>query len=304
MNLTTQDQYTSPHLTAYEIPPQLTDPGIDDWCEPHYVAINKSRPCQNKLFLFFSGSYGHAGKQRLIIQQAANLGYHAINLRYPNTWTIGELCRLSDEPDCHEQARQAILYGSNQPDCLQISRSNSIENRLVKLLIYLYEQNPEDNWLQYLQGLTLNWESIVVAGHSQGGGHGAMIAKNHRVAKVIMFSSPGDYSRMSQTPASWLAKDSATPVARYYGFAHAQEPGIERIVQAWQLLGMNDYGVIVNVDQQSFPYHHSHQLITNIQVKQFKKRHGSVVVDAVTPKQRNGQPLFQKVWSYLLSEES
>ena len=119
MNLTIKDQNTSPHLTAYEIPPQVTDPGIDNWFEPHYVAINKSQPWQNKLFLFFSGSYGHAGKQRLIIQQAANLGYHAINLRYPNTWTIGELCRLSDEPDCHEQARQAILYGSNQYDSLQ-----------------------------------------------------------------------------------------------------------------------------------------------------------------------------------------
>ena len=303
MNLT-KNQHTPSTLIGYEILPQETDPQIDDWFEPHYVVINKSRPFQNRLFLFFSGSYGHCGNQRLIIQQAAKLGYHAINLRYPNTQTIGGLCRLSNNLDCHEQARQAIIHGSHPTNDIQISRANSITNRLVKLLIYLYEKHPEDSWLQYLQGLTINWDSIILAGHSQGGGHAAMIAKNNRVARVIMFSAPSDYSKTRQTPAPWLLKDSATPTNRYYGFAHAQENGIERIVQAWQLLGMNNYGAVVNIDHQPFPYHNAHQLVTNVQIKQLKKRHGSVVVDAVTPKHKNGQPLFHEVWSYLICEES
>lgn len=289
-------------VTIDAIEPNLTDKAINDWLEPHYVALDSSVPARNKLFLFLCGSYGESERQQLIIQQAAKMGYHAINLRYPNSTPINSLCRLSRDPDCHEQIRRAIIYGNTEADDLEINITcaNSIQNRLTKLLIYLYEQNPAAGWLNYLEGLRLRWESIVVSGHSQGGGHAALIAQEELVSRVIMLSAPLDFSKAFRAPATWLGKDSATPKDRYYGFAHAEDPGIRKILRAWKLLGLGEN--MVNVDEETPPYNHSHQLFTTFPIANPRKRHGSLVVDALTPKLQDGTPVFQKVWQYLLQD--
>lgn len=295
MNLTTAT------LREYEILPAQTDKAIDEWLEPHYVAVDTSVAAQQKLFLFLCGSHGNTSRQRLIVQQAAKLGYHAINLRYPNSWRITDLCAVSTDCDCQEKVRLAIINGSQGAGELKISRANSLTNRLVKLLVYLYEQNPSEGWLQYLEGLSLHWQKVVVAGHSQGGGQAAMIAKDHLVARVIMFAAPADYNRLHDSPVPWLSKEHVTPAERYYGFAHWQDAGFPKILQAWQCLGLASYGAPVNVDEQAFPYGYSHQLFTNLGSLRRRHVHGSVVVDAATPKLSNSMPKFQEVWQYLLS---
>ncbi len=287
-------------VTIDAIRPNLTDKAINDWLEPHYVALDSSVPARNKLFLFLCGSYGESERQQLIIRQAAKMGYHAINLRYPNSNSINSLCRSSSDPNCHEQMRRSIIYGSSAKDesKLNITRANSIQNRLIKLLIYLYEQNPAAGWLNYLEGLRLRWESMVVSGHSQGGGHAVLIAKEQLVSRVVMLSAPLDFSRVFKTPATWLGKDSITPQERYYGFAHAEDPGIRKILYAWQLLGLGEN--MVDVDEVAPPYNYSRELFTNFPIANPRKIHGSLVVDAITPRLEDGTPVFQKVWQYLL----
>ena len=125
--------YSQTTATEYVIPPEVTDPEIDNWLEPHYVAIDKSVRAKQKLFLFFSGTYGNPGRQRLVTQQAATWGYHAINLRYPNSNTVGSLCRRSRDPNCHEKVRLEIIDGLDRSHKIHVKRVNSIENRLVKL---------------------------------------------------------------------------------------------------------------------------------------------------------------------------
>jgi hypothetical protein len=63
-----------------QVSPQTTDPAIDAWLEPHLAAFDPTAPRQARLFIFFSGSYGQPENQRLILEQAARAGYHAIGL--------------------------------------------------------------------------------------------------------------------------------------------------------------------------------------------------------------------------------
>ncbi|MEO0984296.1 MAG: hypothetical protein AAFY20_01980 [Cyanobacteria bacterium J06639_14] len=290
-------------LETYDLAPQSTDIAIDDWLEAHYVAIDPSVSPRHQLFLFFGGSHGQPSQQQLIVQQAARLGMHAINLRYPNAWTVGELCRRSRDENCHAKVRLEILEGTNHSDLVEVTRPNSIANRLVKLLRYLHEQNPEQGWSSYLQGDAVQWGAIVVAGHSQGGGHAALIGKHHPVAKVVMLAAPADYSRTLKTPAPWLAQPGVTPPERYYGFVHTQDPGSDRIQQAWQLLRMAPQEAPTYVDTQVPPYNCAHQLITAADPAIRGKFHGSVATDRTTPKLPDGTPLFQDVWQYLMLAE-
>lgn len=286
-------------LTEYEILPRETDIDINNWLEPHHAALNKSVPAKDKLFLFFSGSFGKTANNRLIVRLAANNGYHAINLRYPNSWSVGRLCSRTDDANCFEKVRLEILDGTNRSDRVNISRANSIENRLIKLLLYLHAQHPDEGWLKYLEGNAPKWSSMIIAGHSQGGGQAAIIAKEYVVARVVMLGAPSDYSRALDTPAPWLYEPHATPADRYYGFTHANDSGASRQLQAWKALGMAAYGPVINVDNKQFPYNNSHQLVTSVMQVPQTRYHGSLAVDAYTPLLSDGTPIFQDVWQYL-----
>ncbi len=286
--------------TEYFIEPQETDPKIDDWLEPHYIVVDSSIAAKNKLFLFFPGSYGKPARQRLINQEAAKLGYHAINLHYPNSATVASLCNRSRDPNCHEKLRQEIIDGVDRSPVVEISSANSIINRLTRVLVYLEQQQPEQGWGQYLENGNPKWDSIVVAGHSQGSGHAAMIAHQHEVARVVMLGGIADYSRFMRRISPWLSQPHATPAERFYGFVHSKDRGVNRILKAWELLGMSAYGEPVNIDQVQAPYNGSHQLITGAQPGAPRKYHGSVATDHSTPMNTDGTPRFAAAWRYLL----
>jgi hypothetical protein len=287
------------HMQFYEVLPQDTDIAINDWLEPHYVVLNQSVTLRNKLAVFFPGSFGKAMRQQLIIGELAYLGYHTINLSYPNSWTVGSLCRHHPDPGCLEKVRLEIISGRGCSNVLEIGRTNSIENRLVKLLEYLDLRYPQQKWGQYLDRNLPKWDQIIVTGHSQGGGHAALLGKQYRVARVVMLAAPSDFSWVLNESAPWLSGSGQTPSERYYGFAHMKDEGYDRIQKAWELLGMTAYGSIINVDKQKPPYNHSHRLITDITPARTDNYHGSVATDRPTPKFSDGTPVFKQVWRYL-----
>lgn len=280
--------------------PQRTDPGMRHWLTPHQVILPQPEHRRRQLFIFLAGSFGTPTHQYLLLKEAVQSGYHVINLCYPNSWTVGALCRRCADANCHENIRLSILDGLSRSNLIQIDRTNSIENRLVQLLSYLHQQHPDGEWQTYLNEGQPRWETIAIAGHSQGGGHAAIIAKRYQVARCIMLGSPADFSPVLQAPAPWLSAPSATPIDRYYGFAHLQDKGIQRILRAWGELGLTSFGPPSNIDGMELPYAESHQLVTNIPPAKPGKHHGCVAIDGQTPKSPAGVPLFRTAWQYLL----
>ncbi len=283
----------------YEVLPKTTDGAIDQWPAPHLVAFNSTLAAKGKLFVHLVGSYGKPSSSHLLLQQAAANGYHAINLSYPNSWTVAQLCQRDPDQDCTEKVRLEILDGTDRTNKVTINRANSIENRLIKLLVYLHKQKPNEGWDQYLEnnGTQLKWSALTISGHSQGGGHAALIGKQHNVARVVMFGAPNDSSPRSKGNAPWVSKPSATPADRYYAFSHSQDPGFDNQQQAWNIMKLP--GVVTNVDGQKIPFGQSHKLTTKAIPATSGEYHGSVVVDRNVPKLPDGTSLFKEVWQYL-----
>jgi hypothetical protein len=284
----------------HSIDPSDTDPAIDNWTDPHLVAFDPEAPPRNRLFLFFCGSYGIPARQSLITRLAARMGYHAINLCYPNAWTVGGLCRGSRDPHCHEQVRLQVFDGRPRSDLVYFAPANAITNRLTKLLAYLHARMPEQGWSRYLSEGAMDWSSMVVAGHSQGGGQAAIIGKTETVERVVMLAAPVDRGRADQPHAPWLGRAGATPASRYFGFLHRHDPGFDQIQIAWKALGMDAGGGLVSVDDVQPPYAASQRLVTDITEVHRGRYHGSVVQDRITPQDDWGRPLFEPVWRYLL----
>ena len=292
---------------AREITPSLTASGITGSSSPH-IAINpfSTVAAKNRLFVMLPGTTAVPRTYQLVVRTGPPRGYHAIGLNYPNDDTIVSQCANSSEPDCNGKARREVITGEDVSPVVSVNAANSITERLVALLNYLDAAYPAEGWGQFVSAGQPRWDAITVAGHSQGGGHASYLAKLARLDRVVMFSAPGDPSVAGQ-PLPWLSFPNVTPVDRQYGLSHTADTQAMYpvVTNNWATIGLGASGAMVSVYGPSSPFNGSHQLSTsaapnpNPTGPTLSPAHGAPVVDAVTPLDAQGQPLFRPVWNYL-----
>lgn len=313
------DQQTEQALNGLMVRPSLTDPEIKNFDDAHWVYVSRDivvkhdaqRPTDRReLLLWIPGTRppnmpepepGRVMRSASheFCKMAATLGYHVIALSYPNRLSASS-CNNEPDPEAFEQFRMAIIAGGESKH-ITVSRTDSLENRLIKLLRLLSEKRAREDWGQFLNGDgTIKWERIAVAGQSQGGGHAALIATHHRVTRVVCFGSPKDYSVALKAPADWYGKEAATPKDRFFAFNHEQDrQGCKPADQLENLraLKLDQFGAAVKVETSAPPFGHSHILMTN---------YPGTKVDSLTahgtPISGKNRELFGEVWRYLLTE--
>lgn len=298
-------QNSSAQRQSVLIAPATTDANITTNLNNHYVSITRGIALKNQLFVFFAGTGGVAFNYLEINNTASDLGFHAINLNYPNDQAVNTLCGTTANLDCYGNVRLETIDGTDRSTLVNVNRANSIENRLIKLLIYLRTQNPNDNWGQFLiNDSTVNWSKIVVSGHSQGGGHAGIIGRYHSVARVVMFAAI-DFNAQANATANWIGQPNTTPNAstpdKFWGFSHFRDDSVNFTLLAnrgWTAYGMPQFGAIVNVDNENPPYNNTHSLTTNLDSPE---THGCIAVDVRLARLPDGTPVYKPVWQYLLS---
>lgn len=294
-------------LKTTTVPPQETDPAIDTLPEPHLVAIDPLVTSRKQLFLFLGGqNYAPATNLNFIVRQAAANGFHAIGLSYPRTVNVTARCQSDPDEGCFGKVRSEIIDGTDRAPQVTITRANSIENRLVKLLSYLGSRFPDEGWSAYLTDGMPKWSMIRLGGHSEGGTHVALMANQHEVVRLCLLEAPVDLIRAAggqRRLPPWIEAARTTPVDRYYGFRHlrSDSPSAEARPQAWTTFGLDRLGQPVNTDDSKPPYSSTHHLTTNAEPIADGGPtliHRSIVVDGATPKTPTGQPLFAPIWQY------
>lgn len=307
--LTTISFYAKSQLIQYQILPNVTDVNINTFTnadQKHFVFLNNSVAKKNQLFVFLPGTGGNPANTQRIDSLAANLGYHSIGLMYPNEPAIGSLCNSSSDIECYTNTRLEIIDGTNRTTLVTVDRANCIENRIIKLLQYLHQQNPSENWSQFLDNGNIIWEKVVIAGHSQGGGHAGLIAKNHKVARVIFFAAPKDFSIYFSNPANWINSTNQTPSNRYFAFTHSSDElgcTFSQQQTIYTNLGMSQFGSAVNTDNTISPYNNSHILTSIRAVNSSLNAHSCVVVDNNVQLDINNIPIYRPVWVYMLNSD-
>lgn len=283
-------------LVVHEVLPSATDKNIDKFSGDgwmHWTYFNPAAPARHQVIVFLAGTGGTGKGHRALNQLAANEGYHLVSLAYPSEISISHFHKSVD-PDAFLKARENIIYGKTPFAGLDITPANSIQNRLLKLLQYLAETYPQENWSQYFAAPgRLEWGKLVLAGQSQGGGHACLIALQHPVARVLMFGSPKDFNINFNKPATWFAGPNATPLNRYFSFVHSADSKhgctYPQQLENYRALKLIPKYPVINVDETPPPFAHS-RLLTSQRPQE--NPHGSVILDAA----------YQEVWKYLLEE--
>ncbi len=311
----------SAEVTAFTVKPSTTDPQITTDDDPHWIFIERDividrKPAlpadRHELFLWLPGTGDKPGNGTLLTV-AADLGYHVVNLMY-NDDVAANQCDYDSDPHTFTAFRQAIIAGGqatyqNGKKDLKVSRADSIENRLIKLLQRLQSIRPRECWDQFLTSDgNIKWETIAVGGISQGGGHAAFIGAHHRVERVLCFGAPKDYNMKLKTPASWYSEKLATPVSHFFAFNHTSDANSctpEEMFANIQALGIPGPRTII--DGQQAPYGHSHILYTSeppINLTNLKgaDRQQAILAAHASPVQSKFADRLKPVWTYMLTE--
>lgn len=297
-----------PASVEREVLPVTIDPAITLALSAHFT-INPSPAVApaGRLFVMLPGTGAIPRFYREIVRTGAARGYHGIGLTYPNEVAVGVRCVSSSDPDCAGKVRREVVTGEDTSTLLAIPRAESIAGRIVSLLGHLDRTFPGEGWGQFLIGGQPDWSKIVVAGHSQGGGHAGYMAKLFSLERTVMFSSPGDTGLAPGSPAAWYGLPNVTALSRQHGFTHTGDELVPfgLVVSNWRAIGISQFGGVISVDGATAPYDGSHQLSTaappnpNPVAPVPSPLHSSPVVDAITPISPNGDLLYRQVWIHL-----
>lgn len=278
------------------VPPAATDAAVDQPGTGDHLVALAGGYATGYLVLFFPGTGGAPADYETLLSHAASLGHHVLGLSYLNDASVnGVYCRGQLGTTCHEDVRTEILTGEDRSDLVEVDEANSAYGRLRRALQYLDASHPEERWGSFLNAGEIAWHRVIVAGQSQGGGHAALTAKRHRVARAVLFSAT--------EPAPWTGEPGATPPAAYVAVAHELEPNYTGIVNSWDLLAIP--GALTPIDGIT-PWAAASQRLTTARMdcggdpdsRGFF--HNCTSADAFLPAPNDsGQPAFADLWTHL-----
>jgi hypothetical protein len=222
------------------IRPSDTDPAIKRYDRVDYVLFNQTTGPGANLLVFLPGTGGQPPGPIAFLHAAADAGYRVISLDYNDEPAVAVYCPPKP-PACSGNFRRMRVYGDgiSLAPAIDNTSAESIVNRLVKLLAYLDRQDPQQKWGNYLENGAPTWDRIALAGQSQGAGMAAYIAKEHVLARVILFSSPWDFVQSggrNRVLAPWIAMPGKTPPERWFGGYHARENEAALLAQSYPAL--------------------------------------------------------------------
>lgn len=287
---------------AYGIRPQATDSAIQQFNHEHRVFLDNAAAPRGQLLVFLPGTGATTDDQEAFGRIAAGLGYHVAYLMYPND-VAAAVCQDDEDAGTFEKFRREIISGSDLDPRVAVDRANSIENRLEKLIRWLAANRAGEGWGQYLADGGLIWSKFVLAGHSQGGGHAQLLAKDHAVARLVVMGSPKDYNPRHGGPAPWYGGGATSP-GRMYAFVHEQDTQAVSYAQQLENLEASGLASIADTDAVAPPYDHAHILTTNQPGQEINSAlaHLGLIFDFTLPRDPGGRPLYEPVWTYMLTE--
>jgi hypothetical protein len=293
-------------IATYYVAPISTNPGYAAHQDSSYVAYDSTVASNNRLLFFIGGTGSKPLDFTDFINLAATLGYHAIDVAYPDTPEVATVCKNSPDSLCYALYRQQKCFGT-PVSTANVDTLNSIVMRAYNLVAYLDSVYPTQGWGQYISGGQLVWSRVAISGHSQGSGHAMYIAKQMNCERVAMFSGVDDYSLYFNQPAQWLGLPGATPAQRLYGFNSISNEGVpfDTLLRMQNILGIIAYGDSVDVDSVLPPYRYSHSLCSDALPDHptgSSYYHNCTVANFNTPLTASGTPLYTPVWTYMLTD--
>ena len=259
-----------------------------------HAVVDTSVPPHGKLVIWLMDH------SQPLFERISSYGLHGIQVHYANRWFGGLKPDVRDSGDVLGRIRLEASTGEDASPLVDIPKPDGMVERARQFLLWLDREHPEGRWGQFLSDdrKDLRWEKVCMAGISHGATTAARFAVHKPVDRVVMLSGPRDNTE------TWQGMPSATPANRFFGFSHVLDSGwtADHYCRSWQLLRLNEFGPVVNVDEVPSPYGNTRRLITTADVdKNPGRAHTAVVPGGSSVKNATGAMIHEPVWRYLFT---
>ena len=256
-----------------------------------HAAVDLDSPLRGQLVVWLMAH------NEQLFERLASYGYHAVQPHYARQWFA--IVKPNDRM-ARGLVRLEAATGRDVSPQVEIPFADGMAERTHQFVRRLAQEHPAGRWEQFLsaEGKGIDWTKVIVAGASHGSTTAARFAKEVEVARVVMLCGPRDQEQ------DWQGLPSATPAERFFGFSHVLDGGWtgDHYCRSWELLGLNDFGPIVNVDGVRPPYGNSRRLVSAADVGGDAGRaHSAVTPGRASPRDAAGKLRYEPVWEYLFT---
>ncbi|WP_419809829.1 BPSS1187 family protein [Sphingomonas sp.] len=235
----------APRLVERAVVPSAADPAVRQFDAPSIAVATAGLPAAAPLVVFLPGTGGRPENTRGLLRVIAGQGYRALGLEYDDDPAVVQVCPRDPDPACSAKFRATRIDGSGAGGPVSNPPAEAIVPRLVAALRALDRAAPGEGWGGYLDGDQPRWDRIVVSGLSQGAGMAAFIAKQHPVRRVVLFSSPWDFTLPGRRLAPWIGGPSATPPDRWWAEYSRREDTADLLALSYRALNIPADHVLV-----------------------------------------------------------
>ena len=212
------------------------------FCEP-----GEGTPWNDRVLFYLVGTYGDPAGEHNVPARACELGFVAIAPMYENRDMARSVC--GDDGPCYEAFHVEITDGSGDvaPDPVRVDVASSIRNRVATLLEHL-ASTRDAPWTTVRDRLAADdWSSVALAGHSQGAGHVAYLAREESAERMVLLAGPSDRignGTPTHAPAPWIAALAAAPLRTTLRLAYMHDDDdfeiVPQVIDNWDLMGIED----------------------------------------------------------------
>lgn len=220
----------------------------------HAIAFPETGTPINGIYIHLIGSYGRPYdpitdrfESALLLEESLAAGYVSIQLAYNNRFSVGldecsSIAGLTVD-NCSGDVRTEKITGVDVSSVTDTPLEDSIQFRLQKLAEYFDSQDvvlPVD----IVSNNTVNWESLKLGGHSQGGTHALFIAKYFAAQSVCLLAGGYDVPDLvpnapSELLADWLLDDSVIlDIDNIRALVAVDDPFRDVFLRAYDHLGL------------------------------------------------------------------
>lgn len=271
---------SSPQLYRFQFTAQAAEPDAGRWTGNQLARLDTRVAPRGLLVVYLHGAgtpttCGSGAHQDFL----AGLGFHTIGPCYATDYGVGNCGMQIGE------CRLEAFDGVDRHPFIAITPAESLERRIVRMLLRLQTLNPQGDWQYFLVNGGPRWDRIVISGISHGASSAGLIAKVRSVHHAVMLSGPLD------TDQAWLALPSLTPPAQVFGFTHTGDPQHPGHLAAFETMGLP--GAPTRIEDGGRPWAGSHRLFTSVSTAD---PHGSTQAGGSSPTTADGGARFAPVW--------
>ena len=288
-------------LQVREVSPVSANNLVNSFVDVNVAMYNKGVTEREKLVIMLAGKGDVPSDFKRFDSLAANTGFHVLGMSYNNSPTVEDACKGSNDSNCYENVRRQVLLGDVLTPDIQVDSNHYLAKRVKDLLVYLNANASEENWGKYLDSENeVKWEKVILAGHGDGATNASFMGKVVKLSRVINFAPLPEVMEFNKKLASWVSQEGLTPSHRYYVFYQENDTNTLN-ANFYNGIGFTLFGDKTLVEDAPYPYRLSRDLSTKF-ISDFN--HTITVKDDVTPIEPNGVPKFERVWVYMLTNES